>query len=212
MNEYHKIQTIFKRDPSTRYKTLLLGKYSRPEFEFLAENDWVFTEKVDGTNIRIIFTTDRKRIEFYGKSDNAQIPAQLANRLNEKFLPQLDVFKNTFQDGVCLYCEGYGAKIQKSGGKYRANQYVVLFDVKIGEWWLNREAVENIGALLNLDVVPVVGTGTLNDAVEKVQAGFNSQWGDFTAEGIVARPATELKGRDGERIITKIKHRDFLRK
>ena len=23
MNEYHKIQTVFKRDPETRYKTLL---------------------------------------------------------------------------------------------------------------------------------------------------------------------------------------------
>ena len=39
--------------------------------------------------------------------------------------------------------------------------------------------------------------------------GFKSQWGDFKAEGIVARPNTELVGRDGKRIITKIKQKDF---
>jgi hypothetical protein len=42
-----------------------------------------------------------------------------------------------------------------------------------------------------------------------VQNGFTSQWGDFAAEGIVARPKIELKTRGGKRIITKIKHKDF---
>ena len=31
MNEYHKIQTVFKRDPETKYKTLLIGEYSVPK-------------------------------------------------------------------------------------------------------------------------------------------------------------------------------------
>ena len=35
MKEYHKIQTVFKRDPDTKFKTLLHGEYSLPEFEFL---------------------------------------------------------------------------------------------------------------------------------------------------------------------------------
>jgi hypothetical protein len=39
--------------------------------------------------------------------------------------------------------------------------------------------------------------------------GFNSQWGNFLAEGIVARPKTELKTRRDDRIITKVKQRDF---
>jgi len=41
------------------------------------------------------------------------------------------------------------------------------------------------------------------------RAGLVSKWGDFEAEGIVARPAVELKTRAGERIITKLKTRDF---
>jgi hypothetical protein len=39
--------------------------------------------------------------------------------------------------------------------------------------------------------------------------GFESQWGDFIAEGIVARPQVELRDRAGHRIITKLKHKDF---
>ena len=48
MKEYHKIQTVFMRDLENRYKTLLEGQFSLPEFEYLANNEWAFTEKVDG--------------------------------------------------------------------------------------------------------------------------------------------------------------------
>ena len=111
---------------------------------------------------------------------------------------------------VCLYGEGYGAKIQKGGGNYRQDQGYVLFDVKIGEWWLERYSVEEIASTLKIDIVPVIGHGTLYDMVEKARSGFNSTWGDFKAEGIVARPCCELKSRNGNRVITKIKYRDFM--
>ncbi len=44
MNEYHKIQTVFKRNPENKFKTLLIGDYSMPEFEYLKDNIWSFTE------------------------------------------------------------------------------------------------------------------------------------------------------------------------
>ncbi len=53
MNEYHKIQSIYLRDPETKHKRFLIGQWTLPEFEYLADNEWSFTEKVDGTNIRI---------------------------------------------------------------------------------------------------------------------------------------------------------------
>jgi len=208
MKTYHKIQTIFKRDPETKFKTLLEGEFSLPEFDFLSSNDWVFTEKVDGTNIRVIFADDGDGIEFRGKSDQAQLPAQLFKRLEERFLPQLKTFEESFSGGVCLYGEGYGPKIQK-GGKYRGDQDFVLFDIKIGEYWLQREDVEQIAAKLGLDIVPILSTGSIPDMVDIVREGFDSKWGNFIAEGIVARPKTELKTRSGHRIITKLKYRDF---
>lgn len=207
MKEYHKIQTVWHRDPATNHKTLLEGQWSEPEFEYLAGNGWMFTEKVDGTNIRVMIADGR--IRFGGKTDNASLPAPLVERLGQRFHTQHDRLLEVFPDGACLYGEGYGARIQKGGGNYRPDQDFVLFDVLVGEFWLSRENTQDVANKLGLDVVPMIGVGTLHSMIRIVRDGFNSQWGDFRAEGIVARPHVELKGRQGHRIITKIKHRDF---
>lgn len=207
MKEYHKIQTVFKRDMNNKGKTLLEGEWSLPEFEYLANNTWVFTEKVDGTNIRVM-VKDGKAV-FAGKTDAAQIPPQLISRLTDIFIPLSDYLLNTLDEDVCLYGEGYGNKIQKGGGNYSSVQDFVLFDIKIGDWWLKRKDVEDIAEQLGIDVVPIIGEGTLYDAVEMARKGIKSTWGDFQAEGIVARPKVEMQDRGGNRIITKVKCRDF---
>lgn len=213
MKEYHKIDTVFKRDPATNHKRLILGDYSQDAFAYLAENTWIFTEKVDGTNVRVIcppYHEDGKQygITFGGKTDNASLPARLVTVLEQRFHTQRERLHEIFPEGACLYGEGYGAKIQ-SGGNYRPDQDFVLFDVKVGDWWLQRPDVEDVAAKLAIDVVPVIGYGDLHEMIERARVGFNSTWGEFTAEGIVARPRIELKTRSGERIITKIKHKDF---
>ena len=76
-------------------------------------------------------------------------------------------------------------------------------------WWLQRKDVEDIANKLDLEVVPIIGIGTLDDAVVWAKTGIHSTYGDFKAEGIVARPTVELFTRGGHRIITKIKCRDF---
>ena len=205
MKEYHKIQTVFKRNPDTKFKRLIEGDYSLPVFEYLQRNPWVFTEKVDGTNIRVMVNGG---VSFGGKTDNASIPSALVERLRTIFDPQQDAMRQMFPDGACLYGEGYGAKIQ-NGGNYSPSQEFVLFDVKIGQWWLERPNVEDIAAKLGVRTVPIIGEGTLLEMVEMAKQGIRSQWGDFQAEGIVARPKCELATRNGERIITKIKTRDF---
>lgn len=207
MKEYHKIDTVFKRDPATKHKTLLEGDYSNDAFAFLAQNEWVFTEKVDGTNIRVMISDGT--VTFGGKTNDAQIPALLVSRLQERFLLQAGLLAEMFPDGACLYGEGYGARIQKGGGNYLSYQDFVLFDCKVGEWWLQRDALDEIAGKLGIDIVPILGRGTLSDMIEMARTGFNSTWGPFISEGIVARPAVELKTRNGHRIITKIKHRDF---
>lgn len=207
MREYHSIKTVWSRDPETKFKTLLADQWSTPEFEYLKNNEWVYTEKVDGTNIRVMF--EDGVVKFAGKTDRAQMPVFLYKRLMEIF--PADVMEETFDNPVCLYGEGYGAKIQKSGGLYRPDQSFVLFDVRIGKWWLTREDVEDIAKRLGIGIVPIIGTGTLDSMIRRVYLGFNSVWGDFIAEGIVARPAVELQARSGARIITKIKYKDFER-
>lgn len=208
MQEYTKIQTIFKRDPNTKYKTLLMGEYSTPELKYLKDNTWLFTEKVDGTNIRVTYRDGV--LTYHGRSDNSSIPSKLLNNLVAKFSPMLSVFEEVFGNAsACLYGEGHGAGIEKGGGNYGPEQDFVLFDVVVGDWWLRRPDVEDVASNFNIEIVPILGIGTLSDMVDTVRGGLQSAWGDFTAEGIVARPTTELFGRNGERVITKLKHRDF---
>lgn len=208
MEEYPKIQTVFLRNPETKFKTLLEGKFALPEFEYLQNNLWYFTEKVNGTNIRVIY--NHNNIIYCGKTDRSQIPDFVIKTLEQLFLPKRQIFDEIFRyTDVCLYGEGYGAKIQKSGGNYRTDQGFVLFDVKIDNFWLKRISVEDIAKKLEIDVVPIIESGNLWDMVRLVKDGFKSKWGDFMAEGIVARPEIQLFNRKGERIITKLKHKDF---
>jgi hypothetical protein len=206
--KYHKIQSIYKRDAEKDNK-FIMGDWSTPELELLAEANWVFTEKIDGTNIRIHY--DGKSVQFGGRTDAAAIPAHLIKILIERFtLENLNASFPEIEGSVTLYGEGYGHKIQ-SGGKYLANKAVdfVLFDVRVEEWWLKREDVDSIAKSLGVLSVPVIGKGTLHDAIAMVKSGLTSEWGDFEPEGIVARPAVDLFSRNGKRIITKIKAKDF---
>ena len=206
MEPYHKVQTVWLRDPNTKYKTLLRGEWALPEFAYLADSEWVWTEKVDGTNIRVMF--DHGNILFGGRTDNAQLPAPLVQRLQDRFFGS-ELISEMFPCGACLYGEGYGAKIQKGGGNYRPDQDFVLFDVRVGEWWLQRKDVKEVASKMGLDIVPIIGCGTLHEMIDHTAAAFQSTWGEFDAEGVVARPATELRTRCGHRIITKIKLKDF---
>jgi hypothetical protein len=208
MEEYNKIQTIYLRDPATKMKKLLNGVYACEEFSYLQNNQWVFTEKVDGTNIRVAIDA-AGAIAFGGRSGASSVPAILLARLQERFVPQRDRLREVFPDGGCLYGEGYGAGIQGRGSHYRKDQDFVLFDVKVGSSWQPRSCIVEVAAKLGLDVVPIIGRGTLRDMVDMASTQFKSTWGDFAAEGIVARPEVELSSGDGRRIITKIKFRDF---
>jgi ATP-dependent RNA circularization protein (DNA/RNA ligase family) len=215
MKEYHKITTLFKRDPKNM-KYVLEGEFALPEFEWLKDNKWVWTEKVDGTNVRVMW--NGTAVTFNGKTDNAQMPVNLMIKLQSLFdtTPQRKLFRDTFTTEdtnpieVCFYGEGYGAKIQKGGGNYKKDDVdFVLFDIKVGEWWLQRKDVEELAVKFGVKIVPIVGEGSLTKAAELVKSGLESQWGNFEAEGLVCRPEVELRTRRGDRLITKIKSRDF---
>ena len=208
MKAYHKIKTVYARDPETKYRTLIDGQYATPELAYLADNEWVFTEKVDGTNIRISLIDNTLVVR--GKTDKAEIPPFLLDTLLRIFPPRVLASVFAGDEDFCLYGEGYGAKIQKGGENYIPDDVsFVLFDVRVGGWWLTRASVIDVAITLGIDIVPPLGTGTLQQMVELVRAGFDSAWGSFPAEGIVAKPLVELAARSGHRIITKIKAKDF---
>ena len=211
MEQYPKIQGLYKRDEKTH--KFLEGQYSLPEFEYLQHNVWVFTEKVDGTNVRVEWDTNPidDRVLFGGRTNNAQIPTFLFTKLQELF--PIEKFKRLYPETpMTLFGEGYGARIQKGGGKYIPDGVdFILFDVKIEDWWLRREGIEDIAEKLEIEVVPIRGEGTIVDAVKMIKSGLSTAFlgGDFLAEGLVLKPKIELFDRRGHRIITKVKHKDF---
>ena len=217
--DYQKINTLFKRDSNN---VIMPDEWADPMFEYLSNTKWEATEKVDGTNIRVIVTPPTADgapvgVAFRGRTDAAQIPGHLLKRLEElfpvdKMTEQFNPAERPLKDTIVLYGEGYGEKIQ-SGGRYtNGGADFILFDVRVGDWWLLRDKVEGIAAVLGIKAVPLVGYMTIPEAIEYVRRGFTSQVAadpTLPAEGLVLKTPMGLLDRTGHRIVAKVKTVDF---
>lgn len=219
--EYQKINTLFLRDEK---KVIIPSSFTCDEFEYLKDCKWECTEKIDGTNIRVYISREYDGeddwlygISFMGRTNNSTIPEHLNLKLQQIFyrVDWKTVFPSLMPgDSVCLYGEGYGNKIQK-GSSYISNDVdFILFDVKYNNWWLERNNCEDIANKCGIKIVPIVGYMTIPEAIDLVKKGFKSSISEdknLIAEGLVLKTPQGLLSRDGKRIITKIKHNDFVR-
>lgn len=217
MYKYTKIETPFKRDMDGG-KDLMEGVFRDEAVEYLKDCQWVGTEKVDGTNIGIYW--DGHRVSFQGRTERAQIPEQLLDKLQEMFGGDVneEIFEQMFgEKEVVLFGEGYGPKIQKGGGLYRDDVSFIIFDVYLPQsnLWLKREAIEEIAKAFNVEVVPIIIRGTLDEIVSYVKSepwsvvAKNHSGKHYLMEGIVCKPEVEMLTRTGDRIIVKVKVKDF---
>ena len=128
-------------------------------------------------------------------------------------------FPKVTDSTVILFGEGYGAKIQ-NGGAYRQDASFRLFDVRVGDWWLEPENIADVAQKLNISTVPVFGEidflpksatdlftilkneGRSTVALEDGGTGCH-------AEGLVARTCPLLLTRRRDRLMWKLKFRDF---
>lgn len=209
MIEYPKIETLYTRSETT--KKLIEGEFRNPAVEYLKDNEWIFTEKIDGTNISVEW--DGHNVSFHGRTAKADIPKHLLAKLEELFSGETneEMFEQLFgAKHVILYGEGYGVKIQK-GEAYRNDVSFILFDVYFPESdiWLQRVDTESVAKFLGIEVVPVILFGTIEEAVKMVKSHPSSTIGSAKMEGLVGVPLANLKDRLGKRIIVKIKERDF---
>ncbi len=206
-SEYHKIETLYERDERThKLKQPLVLK--NPVYGII--KTWQFTEKIDGTNIRCIWKNGK--VSFGGKTDNAQIHADLVKFLYENVTAEKMAAAFPDSDDVVLYGEGFGAGIQKGGGDYQQSKGLIVFDVLVqGKWWLSHDNVADVANKLGLPIVPFIGEMTLEEGATMVKAGFKSKLGGGKkdAEGIVGRPIEALFDKKGARLIVKLKTKDF---
>jgi hypothetical protein len=218
--EYVKIHSAFMRDMSKRAAPVIPGKWARPEFEYLKHVPWRWTEKIDGTNTRLHW--NGIDVQLGGRTDNAQIPAHLVNAIRELGLLDTEKWTEnwtvnvgeslTEYPDVTLYGEGYGPKIQKGGGLYRDDVGFILFDVRVGRWWLEPAAVRTVAEHFGLDTVPYYGEFSPVDAWDLIcDDGLVSDWYErgVQIEGIVGTPLVPLFARDGSRVIMKLKVKDW---
>lgn len=225
--EYPKIETLFVRDE----KFKVTDELRLPEFGI--PRTWHVTEKVDGTNIRVCFDQSEPlfpRVSIHGRTDAAQIPPFLFERLNILFHYSrfADVYGPDDFQRIVLYGEGYGARIQKGGGNYmrvtEENPHGVdfrLFDVLVTnkhgrDWWLNWAGVVETAAKLRVNTVPVLHLAAdLMGIIEPVRAGIPSvvsredSQQEYVSEGIVARTDPYLYTSRGQRLMFKLKTKDF---
>lgn len=211
MIEYPKIETLYDRDPKT-FK-VMIDRVRLPEFNLI--KSWHITEKVDGTNIRVEWFASEKKLVFGGRTDNAQMPTNLMVYLQETFKPEMFA---SFENDMILFGEGYGEKIQKGGGNYRKGVSFRLFDVLIGKWWLENNSVRDIAYKLDIEIVPDLGVITSLPA-SKFELEVLTQneskvalWDGgvgMIPEGIVAHTQPLLFTRKGDRLMWKLKFKDF---
>lgn len=211
MNKYTKIDTIFERDENGS-KKLIEGKYKDETIEYLRNCEWICTEKIDGTNIGIVW--DGHKVSFQGRTERSNIPAHLVNKLNEFFGGTVneELFEQVFgEKEIILFGEGYGYKIQNGGNYIKDDCSFILFDVYIPsqDLWLKRDAIENIAKTFNIDCVPIILKGTLQDAVDYVKTKPKSTIGIADMEGLVCKPVIDMLDRTGKRLIVKVKVCDF---
>lgn len=221
MIEYPKIDTLYDRDEKFK---VIPGKLRRPEFAI--PRRWIVTEKVDGTNIRVGLSADGA-VSFAGKTDNSQVAPHLLAYLGATFTPQRMAAAFAPGADVVLFGEGYGPKVQ-SGDDYRPDVGFALFDVWIDGWWLEPENVADVAGKLGIETVPTLrlenGLSYLPESADMLellllnQDGIEQRGGSIIAarngrerraEGIVARTSPLLFTRDGQRLMWKLKFRDF---
>lgn len=214
--KYPKIQTLWKRDKDNKF-CIMPGEYSDEIYSQIPT--WHVTEKIDGMNMRI-----GKSIEYpaggyiRGRTDKADIPGDLHNHCFGLTSPMGDRFKEIFPDSedapICLYGEGYGAGIQKGGG-YSADKRFILFDVRVGDWWLDQDDVRDVAEKLGCPYVPSFGIMTTDRIVRLVQERHvtcvdANPCDEKIMEGIVARSYPQLFDKFGNRVMWKLKVKDYV--
>lgn len=163
-------------------------------------------EKIHGTSAHIVWREGRIGFSSGGArqdSFEALFP-----------LDMFQLFENLGHDTVRVYGEAYGGKIQKMSKTYGPLMRFVVFDVRIGDTWLDVPNAKDVAHKLGLEFVHYIRIPTDMESINtardacSVQA-FRNGLGDMTREGIVLRPLQEFTKTNGERVIAKYKRDEF---
>lgn len=169
---------------------------------------------------------DGESVIFKTRTDKGECRPCLLPFLNDVFTFERmkEVFPKVTPDmPVCLYGEGIGKGIQKDGDKYSAHPILVLFDIRVGRHWLEKDDVIDIAVKFGLRVAPRVpflrfgdvqaNIGPLHQIVRYLKEEPNSLFSSDSIrkmEGVIGRTDPYLYDNKGNRIMFKLKVKDLL--
>lgn len=210
MKLYHKIEPIWRFDGDL--KKHIKGEYSNDLVELLKEHLWTFTEKVDGTNFRIIW--DGYNLTYGGRTHKSQFSKMQIDFIETHLVneAQEHLFEQKFGDKVCIvYGELYGVKIQKGGHLYTDNKGLAfkVFDIEINDIFLTYGSMVELSKELGYDFVPLALVGTIEEGLSFIKNNKTSLFSLAKLEGLVGKPVGDFRDRLGKRIVIKLKERDL---
>lgn len=175
---------------------------------YLSENEWAYSRKLDGENMRVQW--DGEQVLWNGKTNAFQCGADLTEYMNNTFIEEIFEEKFGRDKKVILFGEHMGPKVQGNELGLDHDEFI-LYDVNINGRWLNTLVVEAVAAYFGIRTVynlmsQPLNSCTLRELITKVANGEFKDW-----EGIVATPLEEMRDQNGQRVIVKIKNRDYLR-
>lgn len=201
--EFKKRKLTLPRNKNNVYRDMLLVQ--------LQMTQWQFKRKLDGENLRVFW--DGEQALWNGKSNKFQCGAELTDFMNNTFIEEIFEEKFGRDKKVYLFGEHMGPKSQGNELGLMKSEFV-LYDVNINDFWLSSEDIKEIAKYFNIktcyDFMPDENvcnfTGSLYDLINDTADGRFKDW-----EGIVATPCVECCYQNSDRVIVKIKNKDYLR-
>lgn len=186
--------------------------YREPELEYLSKNLWAYKRKLNGENMRVLWNGEQAI--WNGKTNDFQTNDETTEYMNATFVEEIFEEKFGREKQVLFFGERMAPDSQGNELKLEKVEFV-LFDVKIGDTWLEPENLRAVAKYFNIrtcyDFMRAKDEkknyiDTLENLINAVTRGDFKEW-----EGIVASPVIGLYNRKGERLICKIKNHDYLR-
>lgn len=210
-HNFNKISAPFGRN-TPKDRLVNTSIYAKPWVEMFYKNNvpMYASEKIDGTSVGIVWNGER--VSFIGHTDKTQFAPRFLEYLSNTFLTSEfeAVIEEVFgETPVTVYGEGISKDYNYHYGFQDGN--FIMYDIcgENGKYY-NRDAVKSIAEKLDM-IYPYEKIMTISEAIEFVKTRPQSVLDpSHKMEGLVLRPTVELYTNRGERIICKVKVRDFV--
>lgn len=210
--KYRKIYTLFERDSKFKIVDSL-----EPHLEGITNiKKFVVTEKIDGTNCGIVITPDkqvliRKRSDFIKDDKEHHIYYEAINTID------LERIKDYFHDSeatITIFGEACGGSIQKHGTIYSDEPTFMVFDVQVNNSFFDWLSLKKFCSEVGLKIVPYLGDTILEKYTVEYMKNVLERCKKYLydsehSEGIVVRSEPPLLNKFGQRMMFKLKFRDF---